>query len=70
MQIIKSIIEIDPASVLLRNVVGENPVERAQANNAPAEVIDFLEEALEAQSKRTFDASFDTSIPNDTAAAF
>lgn len=70
MTIIKAIIGVAPASVLLRNSVGENPLERAQANNAPNEIIDFLEEILEEESKRAFGASFDDSIPNDTAAEF
>ncbi len=63
-----------PSSLLLRNKAGQTPLERAQANNAPHDVIEFLEEITEdwtlKASSEGWGATFDDSIPNDTAAEF
>lgn len=68
LSLIQSIVQVGSSSVLLRNAVGQRPLERAQANNAPEDVIEFLDEVTERESKQVWNASFDESIPNDTAA--
>ena len=48
---VRPLIEAAPAAVLSLNSSGQSPVDRAKANNAPADIIELLESAAEDYSR-------------------
>ena len=70
---LRPLIKASPAAVLLLNSSGQSPIDRAKSNNAPSDVVRFLEEAAEewtARATRPNDGWGDSYTGDDSRSEF